>query len=79
MLGAEPGGAFVQQGEVQRIGQPGKLAEAELLCLQFPEQRLGQREDRIGQRIGIDARGFLAEEVLCPIRNAGIATLSKRN
>ena len=68
MLCAELGRPFVEQRQMHRVGKARELLEAEFARFQLPEQSLGEGEDRVGQRVGIDARGFLPEEVLCPIK-----------
>lgn len=58
----------VQQREADLPGQRRELPRLGLLRFQFPQQGLRQREGGIGQRSGIDARSFPAQEVLRPVR-----------
>jgi hypothetical protein len=53
---------------MHRVGKARELFEAEFARFQLPEQSLGEGEDRVGQRIRVNARSFLSEEVLCPIK-----------
>ena len=68
MLAAELARALFEQGEVDLFRQRRELVQFDLLRFQFPEQRLRQRENGVGQRVGIDARRFPAQEVLRPVK-----------
>ena len=64
MLLAETVGALADQGQVQVAGKVRQLADTGAASLDILEQRLGQREDRIGHRIDGNTGRLGPQEVL---------------